>query len=1031
MAASSFKAKRRLDYKKPDFTATDIDLTFHLSDECTQVSSTAHYVRLTTDHKAPLRLDGEDLDLKDVLLNGQSCKYSVVGNELIVPEVPDEFELTTKCEISPAQNTSLMGLYKSDGCFCTQCEPEGFRRITYFLDRPDVLAKYRVTIYGPEYGCGVLLSNGNLIESGEKNGHLYTVWEDPFPKPSYLFALVAGTFDIIEDTFITKSGREVKLGLYVDRGAYERGLWAMQSIKESMAWDERRFNLEYDLDNFKVVAVDFFNFGAMENKSLNIFNSSCVLVNPETATDSNYYHVQGVIGHEYFHNWTGDRVTLRDWFQLSLKESLTVFRDQEFSSDVNSRVLTRLEAINVIRSAQFAEDAGPMAHPVRPEQVMEMNNFYTVTIYDKGAEIIRMIHTILGEENFQKGVAYYLDRYDGSAATIEDFVLAMETASLTDLSQFRRWYSQAGTPEVYAKWTWLSPEKVKELALTQSLAAAKDKAQQEAQAQAAAEAQQQTQAQEAKEATLAEAAAANDVAATTKLASVVDSAAPSEVQKVVAAAQGTNPAVVGSDSAVPEAADAAGAGAATGSDAADAASAAAVAAEAAPEVPEVVLTPEQEQAAEAEATEKAKAVGRGKLVLTLTQSTPPTPNQKTKEPFVIPVRTSFLEANGAQVVPVELPANGVLLFTQAEQRFEFTDVPEGTLPVVLRDFSAPVKLKSIYTTADYINMLEHCDDTFIKVDAQMSLISGYIHQHIDKAASGALPAPDDIIKAMGYVLQDETLDYNLKAMLITIPGMRSLMETFNKINLDGLFTVRESVETAVAQALQDSYLELERKTRSKGHYKYDPQSAAQRAVHNACLQMLARAYVANGEVMKADDLATRLFEETDNMTERLAALSLAVNEDLTCKAKLLEDFESRYGEDPLTFDKFFSVQAAVPSEDTVNVVRKLLDHPRFDLTNPNRVRALVGTFGYGNPVALHRSDGMGYLLILDVVKRLNTINPSMAARILDGMINFKRFDQGRQQQARAYLEKIKALPNLSRSVFEKVNAALGDDAAAK
>ena len=460
MTAGNFKAKKRLDYKKPDFTATDIELNFVLGNDYTVVRSTAHYVRLTADSKAPLRLDGEELELKDVLLNGQPCKYTVSENELIVHDVQDDFELTTECVINPAANTSLMGLYKSAGCFCTQCEPEGFRRITYFLDRPDVLAKYRVRIVAPEYGCGVLLSNGNLVDVGVEDGRNFAVWEDPFPKPSYLFAMVAGTFDIIEDKFVTKSGREVQLGLYVDRGAYSRGKWAMECIKQSMAWDEQRFGLEYDLDVFNVVAVDFFNFGAMENKGLNIFNSSCVLVDRETATDTNFYTVQGVIGHEYFHNWTGDRVTLRDWFQLSLKESLTVFRDQEFSSDVNSRVLTRLDAVNLIRSRQFAEDAGPMAHPVRPEQVMEMNNFYTVTIYDKGAEIIRMIHTILGEASFQRGVAEYIKHHDGSAATIEDFILSMETASLRDLSQFRRWYSQAGTPELFAKWSYANVDGV-------------------------------------------------------------------------------------------------------------------------------------------------------------------------------------------------------------------------------------------------------------------------------------------------------------------------------------------------------------------------------------------------------------------------------------------------------------------------------------------------------------------------------------------------------------------------------------------
>ena len=322
----NYKPKRRLDYKAPDFTALNVELTFELAEEATIVKSAVRYKRLTEDKHKSLVLDGEDLELLSVALDGSPCKYSKENDSLVIPNVPDEFELQISNVIDPAGNSELMGLYKSNGTYCTQCEPQGFRRITYFLDRPDVLARYRVTIIAPEYGCGVLLSNGNLVESGEKDGRAYAVWEDPFPKPSYLFALVAGTFDIISDEFKTSSGRNIKLELYVDRGAYERGLWAMECIKTSMKWDETRFGLEYDLDNFKVVAVDFFNQGAMENKSLNIFNSIYVMVDPQTATDTAFYNVESVIGHEYFHNYTGDRVTLRDWFQLSLKESLTVFR---------------------------------------------------------------------------------------------------------------------------------------------------------------------------------------------------------------------------------------------------------------------------------------------------------------------------------------------------------------------------------------------------------------------------------------------------------------------------------------------------------------------------------------------------------------------------------------------------------------------------------------------------------------------------------------------------------------------------------
>ena len=458
MKNNNYKAVKRLDYRAPDFTATEIELEFNLSDNYTVVKNFAHYVRLTEDKKAPLRLDGEDLELHSVFVDGLVCKYSEENGQLVIEDVPDEFDVTIENVIAPALNTSLMGLYKSCGCFCTQCEPQGFRRITYFLDRPDVLAKYKVTIIGPESGCGVLLSNGNLVESGEKQGRRYCTWVDPFPKPSYLFALVAGSFDLVSDTFKTKSGREVSLQLYVDRGAYERGLWAMECIKQSMKWDEYRFNLEYDLDNFKVVAVDFFNQGAMENKSLNIFNSIYVLVDPKSATDTNFFNVQSVIGHEYFHNWTGNRVTCRDWFQLTLKEGLTVFREQEFAADMlgdsTARAVKRIEDVRYLRDHQFPEDSGPMAHPIRPESYEEINNFYTVTVYEKGAEVIRMLQTLLGKDGFKRGLDQYIRDHDGGNATCDDFVEAMAEANMRNLTQFKRWYSQAGTPHVRVRTYW-------------------------------------------------------------------------------------------------------------------------------------------------------------------------------------------------------------------------------------------------------------------------------------------------------------------------------------------------------------------------------------------------------------------------------------------------------------------------------------------------------------------------------------------------------------------------------------------------
>ncbi|WP_018690578.1 aminopeptidase N [Algicola sagamiensis] len=451
------QAKYLKDYQSPDYTISHIDLEARLDDMSTQVTAILDIER-QGNHQKPLMLDGSDLELISISLDGialMSDQYVVSETHLTVYSVPDKCQLRIVNQISPVQNKSLEGLYKSDGAFCTQCEAEGFRRITYYLDRPDVLATYHTTIVAKESEYPYLLSNGNLVETGSlEQGYHYAKWEDPFPKPCYLFALVAGNFDKLSDEFVTASQRQVQLEIYVDQGNVSRAEHAMDSLKRSMRWDEEVYGLEYDLDRYMIVAVDFFNMGAMENKGLNLFNSKYVLADKKSATDTDYHGIESVIAHEYFHNWTGNRVTCRDWFQLSLKEGLTVFRDQEFSADMGSRAVNRIQQVDLLRSRQFSEDAGPMAHPIRPEKVIEMNNFYTATVYDKGAEVIRMIHTLLGQSNFRKGMDLYFERHDGQAVTCDDFVQAMQDASGIDLEQFKRWYFQAGTPTVSASWKY-------------------------------------------------------------------------------------------------------------------------------------------------------------------------------------------------------------------------------------------------------------------------------------------------------------------------------------------------------------------------------------------------------------------------------------------------------------------------------------------------------------------------------------------------------------------------------------------------
>jgi aminopeptidase N len=460
------------DYRAPEFRIRTVHLDFALSPEATRVTARLEIARQTG--SGPLVLVGENQKLLSVAVDGRPLSpgdYLLDDKSLTLPNPPAKLALEVASEINPAANTALEGLFLSNGMFCTQCEPEGFRRITYFLDRPDNLSIFTVRIEADKEQYPVLLSNGNRIESGElSGGRHYAVWHDPFPKPSYLFALVAGDLGVLHDSFTTMSGRKVALDIYIEHGNEPRALYAMDSLKRAMKWDEEVYGREYDLDIFMIVAVSAFNMGAMENKGLNIFNDKVLLASPETATDDDYARIESVVAHEYFHNWTGDRVTCRDWFQLSLKEGLTVFRDQQFSGDMRSRGVQRIQDVRSLRARQFVEDAGPLAHPVQPQSYIEINNFYTATIYDKGAQVIGMLKTLVGDEGYRKATDLYFDRHDGEAATVEDWVKCFEDACERDLTQFRLWYRQSGTPMIEARGAYDAKAKTYTLDLTQTLA---------------------------------------------------------------------------------------------------------------------------------------------------------------------------------------------------------------------------------------------------------------------------------------------------------------------------------------------------------------------------------------------------------------------------------------------------------------------------------------------------------------------------------------------------------------------------------
>ena len=462
------------DYSPPPFLISSIDLDVDIREDHALVRATLALARnpKAADANSPLVLDGEELELVSVALDGRLLtteEYALGEESLAIATVPQRFTLETVSRIRPQQNKALEGLYASSTGFFTQCEAQGFRRITWFIDRPDVMARYTNTIHAERARYPVLLSNGNLIAQGEEaGGRHWAKWQDPFPKPSYLFAMVAAKLEKLEDTFVTGSGRKAKLAVYVEPGKLDQCGFAMRCLKSAMKWDEDVFGLELDLDGYMIAAVSDFNSGAMENKGLNIFNTKYVLARPDTATDIDYQNIDRVVAHEYFHNWTGDRVTCRDWFQLSLKEGLTVFRDQEYGADMYSRAVQRIVEVRGLRAAQFPEDAGPMAHPVRPAAYMEIRNFYTMTVYEKGAEVVRMQHTLLGAQTFRAGMDLYFRRHDGQAVTTDDFVQAMQDASGVDLGQFRRWYEQAGTPVVVAEGKYDAPSRRYTLTLKQS-----------------------------------------------------------------------------------------------------------------------------------------------------------------------------------------------------------------------------------------------------------------------------------------------------------------------------------------------------------------------------------------------------------------------------------------------------------------------------------------------------------------------------------------------------------------------------------
>ncbi|TGV20687.1 aminopeptidase N [Pseudoalteromonas sp. MEBiC 03607] len=860
-ATSKPQAQYLKDYQAPQFSIQHIDLRFELAPLQTSVQSTMTINR-TDESNSDLALDGVDLTLISVVVDDKAYDdYTLEDEKLIIHNLPDNFILKIENHIDPQTNTSLEGLYLSGGAYCTQCEAEGFRKITYYLDRPDVLASFDVTIIADKKYTH-LLSNGNQIEAGNlDDGRHFVKWQDPFKKPSYLFALVAGDFDVLRDHYTTKSGRNVELALFVDKGNLSKTPHAMTSLKKSMRWDEERFNLEYDLDIYMIVAVDFFNMGAMENKGLNIFNSKCVLANQETATDKDYHTIESIVGHEYFHNWTGNRVTCRDWFQLSLKEGLTVFRDQEFSSDMGSRALNRIDAVKVMRTHQFSEDAGPMAHPIRPEKVIEMNNFYTVTVYDKGAEVIRMMHTLLGEEKFQQGMSLYFERHDGQAVTCDDFVAAMSDASGIDLTQFKRWYSQAGTPK-------LNVEQVYD---------------------------------------------------------------------------------------------------------------------------------EQKQT----------------FTLSIEQFAPD--NQPDNALLHIPFAVELLDSVG-QSLPLVInnqPQDSVLNVTEKTQQFVFEGIKQRPVAVLLEDFSAPCIVNQDTSAADLLHIMRFARSDFSRWDAQQRLFTNEMKAAI---ASGEACLSDDILFALKALIDQREGDLALIAELLKLPSYDTLAAEYAVIPVDDIIAVQNAFESQIATHLTESLVNCYNALEDDG--STTATAVAVRALKQVCLYYLAKTN---------HNSVNSLINESahsSNMTNVLAALSAVVKANHPLCDTLLDEFDAKWRHDVLVMDKWFALQAMKETASSIEDIKALYNHPSFDFGNPNRVRALVGSFSHFNITQFHRADGKGYELLGDLLVKLNDINPQNASRMLTPFMSWRRYDENRSAAIKAQLMRLANLEGLSDDLFEKVEKAL-------
>jgi len=796
--------------------------------------------------------------------------------DLSIFNCPDTFELTIENSITPKGNTNLVGLYQTGDNLCTHCEADGFRRITYFLDRPDVMAVYTTTLIANKYLYPILLANGNPVKTEKfSDGRHSATWHDPFPKASYLFALVAGNFSNISEIYTTKTEREITLNLYADESVIDECQYAVDSIKQAMAWDEEQYGLEYDLDVYNVVSVADHNFGAMENKGLTIYSpASIVAKGSAPATDEDYKLIRINTAHEHFHNWSGNRVTCRDWFQLSLKEGLTTYRHCQYEKEVYGAATSRIEQVRNLRAKQFPEDASSNAHSVQPDNYIDVSNFYTMTVYNKGAEVVGMLHTLLGDQAYYQGCENFFKDNDGNAVTVEEFVVAMEQASNQDLIQFRQWYQQKGTPLLQVTSNYDAPSCSYSIKVEQ---------------------------------------------------------------------------------------------------------------------------------------------------------------KNTDSPLHMPIKLGLLDSKGNDMATQLIDENGlsegnrVLELKIATEVFIFTHVKEEPVLSFLRDFSAPVKVEINQSNEDLYFILANDSNHFNRWGAMQQLFAQTLRNAINSLNQNSELALDEqFIKAFGELLTDKTLDTAVLAHLITMPLERDLLDVCSPINVEAILLTQKLLMSSLAIAHKDKLLSLCKENSSDKEYSPDPQSMAKRNLRNQCLSLLM-------SIVDDDEVLALCFEQAtsynnieSNMTDIIAALTLINHVDCPQRQQALDAYFERWQDNPLAVDKWFQVQAQTKLPNALQQVQMLLGHDAFDMTRPDRVKALIAWFFGLNFRTFHQADGSTYHFFADILLMLDQMNPTAVAWLYrkSDFVRWQSFDSARQKLMQQQMQRILEQKQISKGFHELVSKCL-------